>query len=233
MSEWSAATMTFDQNRDGGGVEDDPAARFPLLVDLVRELAEAGLGAVLGARANRLRGVVRVSRRAQQETTDRFATTYRERYPMLLRYARGKVGEPTRAEDVVQRAFEKVWNRLQQDGPEIDNLDAYLVTTVSREINNELRTVITARERYHEAMDNTLEAIPSQAPEVATRVADVLIVRKLLDRLAPREREAVVLRLQCQLSVAETAEIMGLSPGAVKRYTYDGLATLRHELMAS
>jgi RNA polymerase sigma-70 factor (ECF subfamily) len=43
----------------------------------------------------------------------------------------------------------------------------------------------------------------------------------------------VVIRLQWQLSVEETAQVMGLSSGAVKRYTSDGLRRLRERLGAT
>jgi RNA polymerase sigma-70 factor (ECF subfamily) len=66
--------------------------------------------------------------------------------------------------------------------------------------------------------------------DVSTRIADVVTVRQALEVLPRREREAVVLRLQWQLSVEETAEVMRLSTGAVKRYTADGVRRLKERL---
>jgi len=47
-----------------------------------------------------------------------------------------------------------------------------------------------------------------------------------LAQIPPRERACVVLRHMESMSVAECADQLGLSEGAVKRYTYDGLRTL-------
>jgi RNA polymerase sigma factor (sigma-70 family) len=66
--------------------------------------------------------------------------------------------------------------------------------------------------------------------DVSTQVADAQMLRDALAALSPREREAVVIRMQYQLSVAEAAEVMQLSAGAVKRYTFDGLHRLRERL---
>jgi len=53
---------------------------------------------------------------------------------------------------------------------------------------------------------------------------------KHIARLPQREREAVVLRMVWDLSVQETADCMGTSPGAVKRYCSDGLHRLNNSL---
>ena len=53
---------------------------------------------------------------------------------------------------------------------------------------------------------------------------------RALAALSPRERACVVLRQMEDLSVVETASALGLSEGAVKRYTSDGLARLNAAL---
>jgi len=49
----------------------------------------------------------------------------------------------------------------------------------------------------------------------------------LLATLPPKRRAAIVLRLYCDLSVEQTAEILGCTPGTVKSQTARGLDTLR------
>ncbi|MEZ0446381.1 RNA polymerase sigma factor [Cellulomonas sp. ICMP 17802] len=51
-------------------------------------------------------------------------------------------------------------------------------------------------------------------------------LRAALSRLSPRQRACVVLRHLDDLSVRETATLLGLSEGAVKRYVADGVGTL-------
>ena len=51
-----------------------------------------------------------------------------------------------------------------------------------------------------------------------------------LASLAPRVRACVLLRYVEDLSIRETAHILGLSEGTVKRYVADGLAALNARL---
>lgn len=67
----------------------------------------------------------------------------------------------------------------------------------------------------------TTGVVEDPAPDVLG--ADVVAA---LAELAPRERACVLLRHLDDLSVHETAQLLGLSEGAVKRYTADGIAHL-------
>lgn len=70
-------------------------------------------------------------------------------------------------------------------------------------------------------------------PAVASgdgRVDDRMLVRDALAALPPRRRACVVLRYYDELSVAETAHVLGCSEGAVKSQTARGLDDLRARL---
>jgi RNA polymerase sigma factor (sigma-70 family) len=69
--------------------------------------------------------------------------------------------------------------------------------------------------------------MPEPPGPVDLRVVDRAQLLDLLDLLPPRRRAAVVLRLYLDLSVEETAEILGCSTGTVKSQTARGLETLR------
>jgi RNA polymerase sigma factor (sigma-70 family) len=59
------------------------------------------------------------------------------------------------------------------------------------------------------------------------RALDRTDLRVALGLLPERERETITLRYLAALSVEETAKIMGVHNGTVKRYTSDGLRKLR------
>ncbi|MET0789169.1 MAG: sigma-70 family RNA polymerase sigma factor [Cellulomonas sp.] len=81
------------------------------------------------------------------------------------------------------------------------------------------------------------DAVEHAALERASALADPVVgepaahglpeeLRAALARLSPRQRACVVLRHVDDLSVRETATLLGLSEGAVKRYVADGVGTL-------
>jgi RNA polymerase sigma-70 factor (sigma-E family) len=75
------------------------------------------------------------------------------------------------------------------------------------------------------------EQVTEELPELPTSQEFAVVGRAqlldLLDGLPPKRRAAVVLRLYLDLSVEETAEILGCSAGTVKSQTARGLDTLR------
>lgn len=216
---------------DNAGMLDD--ALGSALLDGLHELARLGRGTILGASAQVLRQsrTRRVARR-DSELAELLEGLYREHHEGLVRYAVRRIGERPRAEDVVQRAYEKVWRRSPNPA-ELDNPAAYLVTAARNEINQELRSLVT--ERRHTVRVISDDGSAPEDPErpgparsdVAGGVVDRIALAESLGALSPREREAVVLRLQWQLSVAEAAEVMGVSTGAVKSYLHHGLKSLR------
>ena len=63
-------------------------------------------------------------------------------------------------------------------------------------------------------------------------VEDQLLVREALDALTSRQREVVVLRHVLDLSVEQSAQVLEVSPGAVRALTHRAVAQLR-ELLGS
>lgn len=60
--------------------------------------------------------------------------------------------------------------------------------------------------------------------------ADRLTVQAALAQLTPQQREVVLLRFFLDLSVQETADLLGSTPGAVRALTHRGVQALRGEL---
>ena len=71
------------------------------------------------------------------------------------------------------------------------------------------------------------EELPELPAPAELTVVSRAALLDLLDGLPPRRRAAVVLRLYLDLSVEETAEILGCSTGTVKSQTARGLDALR------
>ena len=200
----------------------DSGVELRALAASLADLTSAGRGLVLGAAAGPRSGVLRVSRAEDAEFEALLSASYQKHYRSLVGYARRHGADGPAAEDVVQQAFEKVWQRRLRPA-EINNIDAYVQTAVRHETWRELSRARADRDRYGgDAADPELQPAGGSVEHVIDRV----VLRRFLDRLPRREREAVVLRMVWDLSLAETAESMGVSAGAVKRYCSDGLHRL-------
>jgi RNA polymerase sigma-70 factor (sigma-E family) len=76
------------------------------------------------------------------------------------------------------------------------------------------------------------ERLPEHPARHTEDVDDRLPMVALLATLTPRRRAAVVLRFYCDLSVEETADVLGCSPGTVKSLTARALHSLNRRLTA-
>ena len=103
-------------------------------------------------------------------------------------------------------------------GAPIEHPVAYAHTTLAR-------TYISAQRRRsnHETPSEHLPETVETGGDAATRVA----LREALDELAPMDRAVLVLRYLEDVSVADTADALGVSPGAVRNRTIRALDRLR------
>jgi len=144
----------------------------------------------------------------------------RERYPALLARAMLLVRERHTAEDLVQDAVVSTFSGRARF-TSADHAEAY----VRRAIVS--RFVDGTRRRGRESV--ALERVAAEPVTPGVEPADRGLpadLRAALATLAPRERACVVLRHLDDLSVRETAAVLGLSEGAVKRYVSDGVRAL-------
>jgi RNA polymerase sigma factor (sigma-70 family) len=149
----------------------------------------------------------------------------RDRGRALFGYALLLCGDPRQAEDLVQDAFVRVFVRTRT-GFAPDAAEAY----VRRAILTIHLDALRRKQRWgglrHLVQHD--ESARDETPDPATAATAGVDVRAALDRLAPQERVAIVLRHVEDLTVPEVAARMGLALGTVKRY----LSTATHKLEA-
>ncbi len=134
-----------------------------------------------------------------------------------------RLGPAGSAEDVTAEAFARLyghWDRVE------DPL-RYLRRAVRSLVVDEFRRSDVARRHLHRVVD--AESAPARPLEEAVADSEQLVTA--LRHLAPRQREAVVLRYGLDLSEADVAQRMGVSPGTVKSTASRALTSLR-ELVA-
>jgi RNA polymerase sigma factor (sigma-70 family) len=147
----------------------------------------------------------------------------RERYQRLVAHATLVSASPSDAQDLVQESLIAAFSGRARFGS-VEQAEAYVRRAIAS------RAIDAGRRRTREA--RLRGRAGAQTPEVVQpddRLPGAEVVRALA-ALSPRERACVVLRQMEDLSVVETAAALGLSEGAVKRYTSDGLARLNAQL---
>jgi len=141
--------------------------------------------------------------------------------PQLQRTAFLMCGDRHRAEDLVQTSLVKLYVAWDRVGP--DTAHAYARQVLVRSCIDESRRPWFRRELATDHDHSELPA-PDDPSHVETPVFEAL------RRLPPQQRAAVVLRYWNDLSVEETARLIGCSRSAVKTHAARGLDRLRQSL---
>ena len=143
----------------------------------------------------------------------------RARTPQLLRSAWLLCGDTHQAEDLVQETLAKVYVRWHRRlAGRIDNPAAYAQTTL-------VRTFLSARRKR---TDLPSAELPEPAAGDHAHLSDLrLQLVAALGALAPLDRAVLVLRYLDDLSVAEVADRLGQSQGAIRNRSMRALERLR------
>ena len=161
---------------------------------------------------------------ADRDAADATVALYTAYYRPLVQLAALLVRDRGTAEDVVQDSFVAMhanWRRLRDR----DNAAWYLRQCVVNRSHSVLRHRAVAERHAPQPIPN----MPT-AEEMAFERIERSAVIAALRRLAPRQREAIVLRYYADLSGPQIASVMGISRGAVKRHTARALSALRNML---
>jgi RNA polymerase sigma-70 factor (sigma-E family) len=165
-------------------------------------------------------------RGGHREFEDDFTTFYAARAASLRNAAYLLCGDWHLAQDLTQITFTKmyrVWHRIERH----DTLDQYSRRVLVRAFLDERRRP-WRRESTTVPESPILDAVASDDEFADER----LVLRTALARIPKRRRAVLVLRFWMDLSVDQTAETLGCSPGTVKSQTAQGLANLRDVLGA-
>ncbi|MEI5674529.1 MULTISPECIES: SigE family RNA polymerase sigma factor [unclassified Nocardioides] len=148
---------------------------------------------------------------------------YAAHWRRLVRLSVLLVRDTATAEEVVQDAFVAVharWARLRDP----DRALAYLRQTVVNRSRSALRHRMVVARHLARAPEPPVVPGADEATLDRDRRAGVLDAMRALPR---RQREVLALRYYLDLSEAEIADTLGISPGAVKSHASRGAATLR------
>jgi RNA polymerase sigma-70 factor (ECF subfamily) len=144
--------------------------------------------------------------------------------PELHRYCCSLTGNVWDGEDLAQDTLARVFSLLGKVDASLENPRAYLIRTATHLwIDGGRRR---ARERELLAAERPDAARPAQPPDPSQGASLRDAAGELLQRLAPRERAAVLLKDVFDLSLEETAAMLKTTVGAVKAALHRGRGRL-------
>jgi RNA polymerase sigma-70 factor (ECF subfamily) len=137
-----------------------------------------------------------------EDRTRRFEALVAAWCPDVVAYCRWRAVSAADAQDAVSEVLLTAWRRLD-DVPDGDAARVWLYATARRVIANQRRSG-RRRAALHERL-----ALEAAAARPATESSETALVVEALRRVAPRDREVLLLSEWEQLSAAEIGEVLG------------------------
>ncbi|WP_430783934.1 sigma-70 family RNA polymerase sigma factor [Actinoplanes sp. G11-F43] len=141
---------------------------------------------------------------------------YRDTSRRLLRYAYGLTGDAAEAQDLVQEAYARAWQRRRRLAG-YDDPEAWLRLVVNRLSTDRWRRIGIRRARA---------AAEPPAPPVEPPSEDVVLLVRAMRALPDRHRRALALHYLLDRSITEIAEETGSTPNTVKSWLSRGRTAL-------
>ncbi|MFA4964977.1 MAG: sigma-70 family RNA polymerase sigma factor [Thermoleophilia bacterium] len=153
---------------------------------------------------------------------------YRDVAPGVLRYLRARAAaEP---EDLLGGVFLEVVRALPRFTGGHSEFRAWVFTIAHHRLVDDVRWR-RRRPVATTSCEDLVAAVPlGNGEDDALHPLVTKEVCRLLDHLAPDQRDVLLLRVLAGLSIVETADVLGKRPGAVKSLQVRGLAALRRAL---
>lgn len=155
-------------------------------------------------------------------------------HPLIARYVHARIARsqyPT-PEDVIQDVCLAVATSIHNYQDHGRPFMAFVYGIASNKVVDAHRAL--GRDRLNPTDNLPDVADQSASPEDISVVLDESnVARQLLDLLSERAREVLVLRLFVGLSAEETADVLGMRPGAVRVAQHRALKNLRKKIEES
>jgi RNA polymerase sigma-70 factor (ECF subfamily) len=154
-----------------------------------------------------------------------FGRLFDRTQPALLRYLRALA--PGAAEDIASETWLSIIRDLRSFHGDEKAFRAWVLT-----IGRHRMVDATRADARRPAVPMAEPPTPADAPvapdtaELVVEQADTRRALAMIATLPPDQAEAILLRVVAGLDVAQVADVMGRSPGAVRVLTHRGLKTL-------
>ena len=205
------AKHTADQATTTGGHHNDHGDS-----DLATSSAEDA------AVASRLIALVELARNGDK---DAFGQLYDHYQPSVYRFLYYRVGSMTLAEDLTAETFFRALRSMHSFRWQGKDFGAWLMTIARNLTADHFKAGRTRLEQTTEDIQTLDTTSDGPEVEVLSSLTNESLLRAL-GELPTEQRECLIMRFLQGLSIAETAEILGRSSGAVKQLQLRGVRNL-------
>lgn len=167
-------------------------------------------------------------RRAQQGDKEAFADLYESHFDKVYRYLTLKTGSRTEAEDMTQQVFVKAYRSIRSFKWKGPPFSSWLFRIAHNVMVDFFRR---QAKRPTVPLNESLVAGGEDPMKVVELRFDVERVAAATWRLTDAQQEVISLRFAGGLAIAEVAQAMGKSQGAVKALQHSAIAALRRLLL--
>lgn len=157
--------------------------------------------------------------------SDAFATIIKTYYQDLFNYGTRFCKDQELIKDSLQELFLALWKNRQTINP-TDSVKNYLLKSLRRKLHretNKLKLTLDLDEQYFDAGFNMVLPVENNViiQEKLTELS--FKVRKVLEKLSPRQQEIIYLRFYMDADLDEIAEIMDVSRQSVYNLLHESL----------
>lgn len=145
-------------------------------------------------------------------------------FPLVYRYAYYRVGDETVCEDLSSETFIRLLEAVHAGRGPKSSLRGWLMGTISNVVNDYYRQVYN---KSNEPLQNGLMAQNSDPVSLSEERSRQEILRLGIKELTPEQQHVLALRFGSGCSLAETADVMGKKPNAIKQLQFRAIAALR------
>ena len=168
-------------------------------------------------------------RAAQRGEREAFARLYEENASRVYGYLRSRVPQPADAEDITANVFIKAMQSLPSYRHRGIPFSAWLMRIAHNEMANFFKRQSRRREVPLEGQERSSSS--RDPSEVAITQVEASEVRQVMgEELTDLQQQVIRFRFGAELSIAETAQAMNRSEGAIKFLQHSAVRALRRKL---
>lgn len=166
--------------------------------------------------------------RVQQMDGQALADMHNKYYPYVYRYVGYRLDDTHAVEDISSEVFLLLLNALQRSKGPLTNLKGWLLGTAAHLVQDHLRSKYRRQEDDLEDHENI--SASNHTEQEIEHLQERKDVQRAFQTLTSGQQHVLALRFSQELSIEETAQMMGKRINSIKVLQFRALAALRRQM---